>query len=302
MDDFSRRLVANQGRAISESVVFVVGTDTGVGKTTISAVLAGAASARGVAAGYLKPCQTGVVPRDGGGDLFGDPRLIALCSYYPDEAVVEAVAHELGTHVRCRTTYRFALPAAPPVSASFEGKSIDIETIVSEFEELQEQCDFVVVEAAGGLLAPLTDSMTMADFAAELGMPTLIVTRAELGTLNHTALTVEAASRRGLDVLGLAIAKVPCEPTVVESKNIETLPEVTSLDLVVTVPEWKGDSEIATPSVVRDGAAAVDPEVATETSVSASAAGLGLPPLGFVRHLARVAKDLPHGFSSPKHL
>lgn len=300
-DDFASQLIVNQGRAISEPVLFVVGTDTGVGKTTISAVLAGAAASRGVAAGYLKPCQTGVIPRDGGGDFLGDPRLVSTCTPYPDETLVESVAHELGTHVQCRTTYRLAMPAAPPYAAIFEGIEIDTAKIVSDLEKLKESCDFVVVEAAGGLLAPLTDSMTMGDFASELGLPTLIVTRAELGTLNHTALTVEAATRRGLDVVGLAVARVPSHPTAVESHNLETLPKLTRLDLVLAVPEWMGNPEQALHNLARERAGVAASGAASEIPVPDNAGDRGLPARGFVRHLAMVAKELPGGFSSPRY-
>lgn len=262
-------LVLNAGKAISEPAVFVTGTDTGVGKTVVSAVLAVAAAARGAEAGYLKPVQTGVIdldnpatsrhPLDGLRDLYARSR---------DADFVSAVANAAGLHVEVRTTFSFPLPAAPSVAAREAGKELNVGKIFEEFEELQQRCDFVVVEGAGGLLVPLTDDMTMADFAVELGMACLVVSRPTLGTLNHTLLTVEAALRRGISVVGLAFSRVPAEPTVVEQKNLELLPRLTGLELLVAIPE--------------------------DSSLDVDSSRVG--------SLADLARQVPKGFASPKKI
>ncbi|MGH9001037.1 MAG: ATP-dependent dethiobiotin synthetase BioD, partial [Acidimicrobiia bacterium] len=102
---------------------------------------------------------------------------------------------------------------------------VDVDGLVAAIHAaaVDEQADAVVVEGAGGLLVPVTDGVTMADLAARLGSRLVVVTRPSLGTLNHTALTVEAARARGLDVAGLVVSGWPAEPGVTERTNLERL-------------------------------------------------------------------------------
>jgi dethiobiotin synthetase len=253
----SAGLILNAGRAVSEPVLFVTGTDTGVGKTVVSAVLATAAAARGLSAGYFKPCQTGVLPNDGAREsstesvgsvkvpglaLELEPDLVALASPESDEDFVRKVAAEAGVTVHCRTSYSLALPAAPTVAAEAEGIAISMEKIEQDLLRLQEACDFVVVEGAGGLMVPLAEGITMLDFAQMLGLPIVIATTLRLGTINHTLLTAEVASSRRLDLLGLCIARVPSRMTAVERKNLELLPRLSGLEILLQIPEFLGDS------------------------------------------------------------
>lgn len=257
----------NAGKAVSEPAVFVTGTDTGVGKTVVSAALAVAAAARGAEAGYLKPAQTGVL---GDGDRASGrhplPGLEGSYARRADAQFVEAVAASCGFHVETRTTFSFPLPAAPTVAASDAGAEVEVSKIEGDFEELQGLCDFVVVEGAGGLLVPLTPEMCMADLAARLGLACVVACKPSLGTLNHTLLTVEAAHRRGLSVVGLAIARMPLEASVVEENNLELLEELTGLEIILVLPED----------------AALDVESASPGN------------------LAGLAVQVPRGFSSPR--
>ncbi len=259
--------ILNAGKAISEPAVFVTGTDTGVGKTVVSALLATAAAARGAQSGYLKPVQTGVLPRSEARDP--SHPLPGLERYYasaPDEAFVRATAAAGGYTVATRTTYTFALPASPELAARHEGTEVDLAKIAADFEALQAACDYVVVEGAGGLLVPLTGEATMADLASRLGLPLVIVARPSLGTLNHTLLTVEAAHRRGLSVLGIAIGRMPSEPDVVTADNLETLRSLTGLEVLLSVPD--------------------NPSIDVEAGSPGS--------------LVDLAVQIPRGFSSPK--
>jgi dethiobiotin synthetase len=259
----------NAGKAISEPAVFVTGTDTGVGKTVVSAVLATAAASRGAEAGYLKPVQTGVL--DSVDRERGHHPLEGLEPFYSDISdarFVEAVASSRGLHVETRTTFSFPLPAAPPVAADHAGREVDVSKIITDFEDLQGICDFVVVEGAGGILVPLAPGLSMADFANELGLGCVVVCTLSLGTLNHTMLTVEAAHSRGLSVVGLAIARVPDQLSIVEEKNFALLPEITGLEIVLAIPE--------------------------DSSLDVGRASPGA--------LADIAAQVPKGFSSPKKI
>lgn len=189
---------------------FVTGTDTGVGKTIASAVLAAAARRRGARVAYVKPVQTGLAP-----GARGDADFVA------EAAGVEAA--EL---------LRFDEPLAPAVAAEHAGVPIDVGDLAAAIRDRAARVDVLYVEGAGGLLVPLTATETMADLAEAIGADLVVVTRPTLGTLNHTALTLEAAAGRGLAVAMLVISGWPSRPGVVEETNLGRLRAMTS-DLVV---------------------------------------------------------------------
>jgi dethiobiotin synthase len=173
---------------------FVTGTDTGVGKTVAAAALCARLGAL-----YVKPVQTGLPP-----GAPGDADFVAKTAGVP---AVEGV--------------RYAAPLAPAVAAAQEGATVDVDALVDLVRS--QDADEVVVEGAGGLLVPLSDDVTMADFALRIAAAeVLVVTRASLGTLNHTALTVEAARARGIDPV-LVVSGWPARPGVTETTNLERL-------------------------------------------------------------------------------
>ena len=159
--------------------IFVTGTDTGVGKTVLTAAICAASGAT-----PMKPVQTGSMEAE---DL---------------AFVVATTGRSVPAQLAC--PYRFADPLAPAVAARRAGEEIDVNHITDCFRQLSRN-GAVAVEGAGGILVELRDGFSMADLARTLDLPVVIACRAGLGTLNHSALTVEAARRRGLDVTGLAI-------------------------------------------------------------------------------------------------
>jgi len=180
---------------------FVTGTDTGVGKTVAAAALCRAERVAGRTVLYAKPVQTGLQPAEA-----GDAAFVAAAAKVP---VVECL--------------RFPDPLAPAVAAELAGTVIDVAALLADLAKAGDGFDRVVVEGAGGLLVPRRGDVTMADLAAALGAGLVVVTRPTLGTLNHTALTLEAAGTRGLPVDGLVIAGWPAEPGVTEQTNLERL-------------------------------------------------------------------------------
>jgi dethiobiotin synthetase len=177
------RSSSNQARGY-----FVSGTDTGVGKTFVACALLRSLRARGVDACGMKPIETGVGP-DGPRDA------IALLAAAGGKEPLASVCPQ-----------RFALPAAPTVAAAAEGRRVDLAAVRRAFAALAARHSHLVVEGAGGLLAPAAEGASMADLAAELGLPLLLVARASLGTINHTRLTLEAAAARGLPLAGVVIS------------------------------------------------------------------------------------------------
>ncbi len=166
----------------------MTGTDTGVGKTLVTCALARALRERGIDVGVMKPIETGVGEA---GPL--DAR--ALCE--------AADCHDPLDHI---CPQRFALAAAPTVAAAAEGRRVELARVRESFGILAQRHDLMLVEGAGGLLAPAAEGVAMADLASDLGLPLLLVTRAALGTINHTLLTLEAADRRGLELAGVVIS------------------------------------------------------------------------------------------------
>ena len=165
--------------------LFVTGTDTGVGKTTVAVGLVAAFAARGLRVAAMKPCETG-----GGSDA---ARLRAATGRALDRALV--------------SPYRFRLAAAPEIAARAEGARISVPAIVRAYRQLARDADLTIVEGAGGLLVPLTARASMADLAAHLALPVVVVARTTLGTINHTLLTIEAARRRRLQVVGVVFSR-----------------------------------------------------------------------------------------------
>jgi dethiobiotin synthetase len=173
---------------MQHSALFIIGTDTGVGKTVATAAIACALAARGRRVGVFKPAQTGVTASQPGDAEFV---LASLGSAQPPTSACP---------------YRFATPAAPLVAAHDENAAIDLAVIHEAYQALRQRYDVVLVEGAGGLLVPLTEGTSMADLARDLAVPLVVVARPGLGTLNHTLLTLEAARARGLEVLGVILS------------------------------------------------------------------------------------------------
>jgi dethiobiotin synthetase len=207
------------------SITVVAGTDTGVGKTVVVAALASLARARGQSVAIVKPVQTGVTA-DEPGDLDEVRRLAGV-----DDL------HELS---------RLPDPLAPATAARRSGATLPaIADAVGSIERLRDR-DVVVVEGAGGLLVHLdSGGGTLADLARSLGAPVIVVVRAGLGTLNHTALTCEALRARGVECVGIVVGAWPDDPDLAATCNLDDLPVYAGAPLLGRLPQ---------------GAATLDPE------------------------------------------
>ena len=168
--------------------VFISGTDTGVGKTRVGCALVHALRARGIRVGVMKPVETGVEEAR------------------PQDALALARAANRSDALAEISPLRFALPTAPSVAAKAEGRTIDIDQLLKGFETLEQNCDWLLVEGAGGLRVPLAPGCDMIDLAERMALPILIVARASLGTINHTLLSLDAIEARGLSLAGVVIS------------------------------------------------------------------------------------------------
>jgi dethiobiotin synthetase len=207
--------------------LFVTGTDTGVGKTLVAAALARFLTGRGIRAGVMKPVESGVDDPDA---LGADGRLLCW-------------AAGMENRTSLVSPYRFAEPVAPSLAAELQGTTVDPDRLAASARQLAEQSDFLIVEGAGGLLAPLAGHLLMADLACRLGFPLLIVCRAGLGTLNHTLLTLEASRQRKLPVAGLLVNGMPESPGLAERHAPRLLTELCDVPLWGVLGQVKDGDE-----------------------------------------------------------
>lgn len=191
--------------------LFITGTDTGVGKTIVTATVATALKGHGVNPGVMKPLVTGTGTRDSG---LPDPDWLASTTGVTDPPDLIA-------------PYRFRLSAAPLVAAAEAGVSIDLNRIVRAFQDLSARHDCVLVEGIGGVLVPLTSALFVVDLVKLLSIPTLVVARASLGSINHTLLTLDCLRNRGVPTLGL-IFNNPAHPPA-DADLSETVPTILRL-------------------------------------------------------------------------
>jgi dethiobiotin synthetase len=188
-------------------IVVVTGTDTGVGKTVVTAAVAAAASAAGLRVAVVKPAESGTAA--------GEP------------SDVDVVVRLAGP-ATARTLASFPDPLAPLAAARLRGLApLELYAAVDAVRAEAKAHDLVLVEGAGGLLVPMGlrpggEPWTVADLAVSLGAPAVVVVRAGLGTLNHTALTMEALERRGV-AAGVVLGAWPAEPELVHWANLSDL-------------------------------------------------------------------------------
>lgn len=202
--------------------IFVTGTDTGVGKTVVTAALASCLQNNGYSVCVLKPVQTGT-------------RLPGLTDI---QFVYKTLQKPYKLDDVC--FYRLPEPLSPMTASELADKDIDISYIAESFRRFSVQFDVVIVEGAGGILVPIKKDYSMLDLAAELELSTIIVSRPGLGTINHTLLTAKAITDRDVDLLGFIISSFPRDPDTAERTNPQVIESIGKLDLLGVIPFLQG--------------------------------------------------------------
>lgn len=169
--------------------VFITGTDTGVGKTVVTAALAAALIRLGHDVGVMKPVETGVRP-----SMPASSDAARLKAIVDSEETLGAIC-----------PYRFELPVAPVAASHAERRSIDLGVIRQVYRLLASRYDYTVVEGVGGVRVPLTAKADVMDLATALKLPVVVVGRAGLGGINHALLTLEALQRRKVPIAALIL-------------------------------------------------------------------------------------------------
>lgn len=174
--------------------LFITGTDTGVGKTHVTCLIARQLIASGRRVAAYKPVCSGAIP--------SSP--VAVPRWDDIERLQAATGRHWPDNVVC--PQRFLAPLAPPIAARKEGKTINFTQLIDGANQFVE-IDLLLIEGAGGWLSPITESQTNADLAAKLQAQVLIVARTGLGTINHSLLTIESIRARGLPVSGIVMSE-----------------------------------------------------------------------------------------------
>jgi dethiobiotin synthetase len=214
--------------------LFITATDTGAGKTFVAAMIARALRVQGNVVRVCKPVATGADWIDGRW-LSEDTRILA-----------EATGDEEYDQI---TPWAFPTPAAPPVAARMAEVQLRLDELVAAVRRRATPGTLVLVEGIGGLLCPLTDRETVADMAAELGLPLLVVARRSLGTLNHTLLTLEAAHVRRLRVAGVVVCETNPVTGPAEETNVEELRRRIGVPLLAVISHRREGTHWTAPVV-----------------------------------------------------
>lgn len=193
--------------------VFVTGTDTGIGKTTIACGLAAALHSRDLRVGVLKPAET-ECPAAADGSLIA--RDATLLHYFSGTSAPLSDVCPL----------RFAEPLAPLVAARRSGRPIDVATVHAAWQRTVHTHDVTLVEGAGGLLVPFAEGVSFADLAAAWHLPLVVVVGNRLGAINHALLTVRHAESLGLHVLGYIVNTLRPEADIAAQTNAAMLAEL----------------------------------------------------------------------------
>lgn len=196
--------------------IFITGTDTGVGKSIFSALLAISLQNEGKKVCISKPLQTGS-PKD-----------------------TDFLKELTGSKIPVFNTYSLSLPSAPSVAAKQENKKIDLEKTILDIRNLEKQFDCVIVEGIGGIAVPITDNYLVTNLIKDLNYPVVIVARPSLGTINHSVLTIEFAKQNNLNVLGFVVSgydETLNDPVIKTAPNV--ISELTKVKCLMKIPMVK---------------------------------------------------------------
>ncbi|HII36708.1 MAG TPA: dethiobiotin synthase [Nitrosopumilaceae archaeon] len=208
---------------------FITGTDTGVGKTVITAGLAGSMRKLGVNVGVMKPIATGITQKTGFKSL--DVGIIVEASRTKDsEDLINPVF--------------LPIPTSPYDATKLLSLPVDMPLILTTFTKLLSIHDVLLVEGIGGIMTPITKNFFVVDMIKAMDIETIIVTRATLGTLNHTVMTYQLCKDFGIKVKGLVINNFDEKGSAVEKNAPITLHEITGLDILGVVPFIKDYNKI----------------------------------------------------------
>lgn len=205
--------------------LFIVGTDTDVGKTFVTALLTKQLRGAGINVGYYKAVLTG--------------------GYYDGDVLIPGDAKEVleasgidENYDKC-VSYILENPASPHLAAEVEGVDIQLSRILEDYNNLTEKYEYLSVEGSGGIICPIkftdTESILLEDVIKLLGLPTLVVARSGLGTINHTVLTINYLKQKGIEVQGIILNGYK-QDDFIHTSNKQTIERLTGTKIIATIP------------------------------------------------------------------
>ena len=200
--------------------LFIAGTDTDIGKTFVSAVLALSFQKMGINVLAQKWVSTG--NHDFSEDIHYIYKSLGL--------------KELPLAGSDASPYCFLYPCSPHLAAKLDGRVLDESVIIKATKNLSSQCELLLIEGAGGLMVPLREDLLLADLLSRLRIPTLLVAKSGLGTINHTLLSIEALRKRDVPLLGVIFNARGKEDPVIVKDNIETILRLSDISVYGPVP------------------------------------------------------------------
>lgn len=209
--------------------IFITGTDTEVGKTIVAAGLIYMLRAKGYNAVYYKAAASG---EGEGGEIPSDPEIVCRVSYLKED-------------IKNITPYRYKASVSPHLAARLERNPIDRRVVMERFNRLKEKYDYIVAEGSGGIVCPLIDDergvYLLQDLIKDFKMNVIVVARAGLGTINHTAITVSYIQKLGIKVKGIIISGyshcILCDDNVRMIKKLVSVPVLGVVNHIPSGPE-----------------------------------------------------------------
>lgn len=200
---------------------FITGTDTGVGKTVVTAVLASSLRKRGIDVGVMKPIASGLAQKVG---------------FRSSDAEMLRKAAGMTEREDLVNPVFLPLPVSPYDATKMLNMKLDMKIVYERFEELRRAHQMLLVEGIGGIMTPITRDLFVADMIRRMGLETIVVTRATLGTINHTVMTVQMCKKYQIPVRGLVINYFDEKGEPAERNAPSTLREVTDTPVLGTIP------------------------------------------------------------------
>ncbi|MGM0874695.1 MAG: dethiobiotin synthase [Bacillota bacterium] len=214
---------------------FVTGTDTGVGKTIISCGLAAVFKEKKMDVGVYKPFLSGISREH----PESDTSLLKQMSQTP-------LSYE------DITPFEFEKPLAPYVAGKQEGKVVGIEDVLRHWKIISGKHEYFIVEGAGGISVPLGENFLVGDLIKAIKLPIVIVARPNLGTINHTLLTVQYATSIGLRIAGIVINGISDNPDLAEKTNPKIIEELCNVPILGITPKLKNITKESIQNMVKD--------------------------------------------------
>ena len=212
--------------------IFITGTDTGIGKTVISGLLARYILEKGESVITQKWIQTG----SGFARLSPDIKT-HLKIMGKDKNYIKDYLNDV-------TPYAFRFPASAHLASKIEGRVINEKKIIKSFKLLSSKFDWVIVEGTGGVLVPFNHKSLIIDLVGKLDLSVLLVAGNKLGSINHALMSIEALKKRKLNILGIVFNNMPGENKVILEDNCKIIKELSGEKVFGVLPWVKNPSQL----------------------------------------------------------